>query len=275
MKIVLAILCLAFASSSGTKLPIGPQGLPRIPLKDLPNFYGIEGRIINGFAPAEGKVPYIVGLSFEFRYYGWWCGGSIIGNTWILTAAHCAERAESVRIYYGSNKLEQAQLTHDVSSGDILPHAEYYRGIDLKNDIALIRTPHVKFTDHIKKLELGERGNSYAGRWSTACGWGKTGIYNGQPNYLQCVNLKIISTDECSQQIGPLGVPTEGILYVSTAAGKSSCNGDSGGPLVTHDGLKLVGINSFVLKSCQSGLPGGFTRVSDYRDWIRDNAGIE
>ncbi|KAH8350671.1 hypothetical protein KR059_011628, partial [Drosophila kikkawai] len=81
-----------------------------VPVKD------IQGRITNGYPAYEGKVPYIVGLLFSGNG-NWWCGGSIIGNTWVLTAAHCTNGASGVTINYGASIRTQPQYTHWVGSG--------------------------------------------------------------------------------------------------------------------------------------------------------------
>lgn len=74
------------------------------PLQRLPLFNNItalntqkninkDNRIINGQIAYVGQFPYQVGLSLKFSgsVATSWCGGSLIGNIWVLTAAHCTK----------------------------------------------------------------------------------------------------------------------------------------------------------------------------------------
>jgi len=274
MKLFLTVLAVAIASAAAL-----PQKAQPVPLKDAVVGSGsgsIEGRITNGYAASEGKVPYIVGLGFSSGSGGWWCGGSIIGNTWVVTAAHCTHGADSVTIYYGALWRLQAQYTHTVGSGNFRQHSNYNTN-NLNNDISLINTPHVDFWHLVNKVELpngNERYNSFAGWWALASGWGRPCDSCGVSDYLNCVDSQIIDRSECSSVYGT-DVVTDNVICTSTPGGKSTCAGDSGGPLVLHDGNKLVGVTSFVAANgCTSGLPDGFTRVTSYLDWIRDHTGI-
>ncbi|XP_062130049.1 serine protease 1-like [Drosophila sulfurigaster albostrigata] len=261
---------LAFALAAANAVPTGINK----PLKvmDMPKTPTIDGRITNGYPAYEGKVPYIVGLSFDG---GWWCGGSIIGNTWVLTAGHCINDGSGVRIYYGASFRHEAQYTHWVSGNDQIRHPNY--NDQLNNDIALIRTPHVDFWSLVNKVELpsyNDRYNDYNGWWAVASGWGAISNGSGMHNYLNCVDVQIISNDECRNVFGG-GYVIDNTICINTSGGKGTCNGDSGGPLVTHDGSRIVGITSFGhWDGCTAGQPAGFTRVTGYLDWIRDNTGI-
>ncbi|SPP80913.1 serine protease 3 [Drosophila guanche] len=243
--------------------------------KDLPlEQRNIEGRITNGYEATEGKVPYIVGISFNSNGRWWWCGGSIIGNTWVLTAAHCTSDADEASLYYGATNYEQAAFRHTVSSAAFIRYPDY-RGLD--HDISLIRTPHVDFYNLVNKVELpslNERYNSFDSYLALASGWGA--IYDGSNvvEDLRCVDVEVIPLSQCQAYYGT-ETASENVICVDTPDGKSTCQGDSGGPLVTHDGAKLIGVTSFVsIYGCQSGAPAGFTRVTQYLEWIKEETGI-
>ncbi|KAH8301984.1 hypothetical protein KR044_001480, partial [Drosophila immigrans] len=229
-----------------------------------------EQRIYNGENAKPGQFPYIVSLLINLENDQALCGGSIIDHTWILTAAHCTHEAKSVTIFYGSTKLQQGEFSHEVNADDFIQH-EHYNDDTLENDIALIRTPHVDFSDIVNKVSLADRDNDYEGSWAVASGWGATSNEGGTPEDLQFADLQIKSKEECRNAINHA---FENILCVSTSDGKTIGSGDSGGPLVTRDDPKLVGVSSFTLVSDELG-PAGFCPVSAYRDWIRDHTGIE
>lgn len=151
----------------------------------------------------------------------------------------------------------------------------HYVGLD--HDLALIKTPHVDFYSLVNKIELpslDDRYNSYENNWVQAAGWGA--IYDGSNvvEDLRVVDLKVISVAECQAYYGT-DTASENTICVETPDGKATCQGDSGGPLVTKEGDKLIGITSFVSAyGCQVGGPAGFTRVTKYLEWIKEETGI-
>ncbi|TDG47388.1 hypothetical protein AWZ03_006247 [Drosophila navojoa] len=270
---VFVVLALAIAAASAG---VVPQGAPMHP-RDLPNVPSIEGRITNGKTAYEGQFPYQVGLSFSSSSGGWWCGGSIIGNQYVLTAAHCTSGASSVTIYYGALVRTNAKLTQTISSSNFKQHTSYNSNT-LANDISLIKTPSVAFTAYINKVLLPPIASSYstyAGQKATASGWGKTSdSASGVTNTLQYQTFEVISVAACQSTYGS-AVASAKVICIATPNRSSTCQGDSGGPLVLDSTGRLIGVTSFVSSSgCQSGLPSGFTRVTSYLDWIKTNSGI-
>ncbi|XP_030567840.1 serine protease 1-like [Drosophila novamexicana] len=262
MKLIVA--CLALAIAAATAAPTETVVHP----KDLSKPNKIEGRITNGYPAYEGKAPYTVGLSINIPGGTTWCGGSIIGHTWVLTAEHCTSNAEAVGVHFGATWRTNSIFTHWVGRNDIINHHDA--------DIALIRTPHVDFWDLVNKVELpsyNERYNDFNEHWAVTCGWGRTYDNSDLPDWMQCVDLQIMHNSECQQTYGS-SVVGDNIICVRTPGGKSTCGGDSGGPLVTHDSNKLVGVTNFGTTSCTSGAPVGFQRVTYHLDWIRDHTGI-
>ncbi|EDV51083.1 serine protease 1 [Drosophila erecta] len=270
---VLVVFALALATASAGLLP---QQLPIHP-RDLPAVATIEGRITNGKTAVAGQFPYQVGLSFGSSSGSWWCGGSIIDNAWVLTAAHCTSGASSVTIYYGATVRTNAKLTQTVSSSSFIQHASYNSAV-LRNDISLIKTPSVSFTSDINKVELPALAgtySTYAGQQAIASGWGKTSdSASGVANTLQYDVFNVVSVEACQGTYGSL-IATSKVICVATPNKISTCNGDSGGPLVLSSNKKLIGVTSFVSSAgCESGAPAGFTRVTSYLDWIKSNSGV-
>ena len=66
--------------------------------------------------------------------------------------------------------------------------------------------------------------------------------------------------------------PSPQFLIDYFISGKDSCNGDSGGPLIyreySDDPWHQIGLVSFGTKACGKGVPGVYTRVAEYMDWI-------
>lgn len=269
MKVLGVLLISALALVAALEKPV--------PFKDMPLGRKIDGRITNGYPAYEGKVPYIVTLLFNNGAgSGWYCGGSIIGNTWVMTAAHCTHGANSVTIGYGALWRQQPQFTHVVHQSNFVQHHAYDTST-INNDISLIRTPHVDFWALVNKVELPryeDRHNNYYGWWGLLSGWGKTSDDSGVAEYLNCVDIQIADNSICEEHYGTTTI-TPNHVCIATPENKGSCGGDSGGPLVLHDDNRQVAIVSFGSSAgCLSNSPKGMTRVTSYLDWIRDNTGI-
>ncbi|KMY98711.1 serine protease 1 [Drosophila simulans] len=227
---------------------------------------GLQDIIVNGYPAYEGKAPYAVGLRMNNGAVG---GGSVIGNNWVLTAAHCLT-TDSVNIHYGSNRAWNGQLQHTVNKNNFFRHPGYPNSAG--HDIGLIRTPYVSFTNLINKVSLpkfSQKGERFENWWCVACGWG--GMSNGGlADWLQCMDVQVISNGECARSYGSVASTD---MCTRATDGKSVCGGDSGGALVTHDNPIQVGVITFASIGCKSG-PSGYTRVSDHLDWIREKSGI-
>ncbi|XP_043064510.1 serine protease 1-like [Drosophila ficusphila] len=269
MKVfVLIVLGIAFVSAR-----VLPQDTP-VHLRDIGS-PSIEGRITNGNKAATNQFPYQVGLAFKSSSGSWWCGGSIIANTWVLTAAHCTKGASSVTIYYGSTTRAVGTVTKKVSSSKFVQHASY-NSVTLNNDISLIKTPSVTFTASIKKINLpaiASSYSSYAGQTAIASGWGRTSdSVSASASTLQYAQLKVITNAVCQQTYGS-SVVTSGVICVASTNKVSTCQGDSGGPLALNS--QLIGVTSFVSSNgCEKNKPAGFTRVTSYLIWIKSNSGV-
>ncbi|EDW72975.1 uncharacterized protein Dwil_GK16888 [Drosophila willistoni] len=238
----------------------------------------IEGRITGGSAAAVGQFPYQVGLSLRLSALSSaWCGGSLIGNTWVLTAAHCTDGVQSVTVYLGATVRTSPELTHTVSSSDIIIHSGW-NSANLRNDISLIKIPSVTYTTKIQAVKIpaiASTYSTYAGQTAIASGWGRASdAASSVSSALNYVDLEVIANSVCASTYGSSIVVASNIC-VATPNGKSTCNGDSGGPLVLASNSLQIGLTSFGASAgCEKGYPAAFTRVTSYLDWIKSNTGI-
>ncbi|XP_068143073.1 serine protease 1 [Drosophila tropicalis] len=238
----------------------------------------IEGRITGGSAAAVGQFPYQVGLSLKLSALSSaWCGGSLIGNTWVLTAAHCTDGVQSVTVYLGATVRTSPEVTATVSSSDIIIHSGW-NSANLRNDISLIKIPSVTYTTKIQAVKIPAIASSYstyAGQTAIASGWGRpSDSASSVSSVLNYVDLDVITNTVCASTYGSSIVVASNIC-VATPNGKSTCNGDSGGPLVLASNSLQIGLTSFGASAgCEKGYPAAFTRVTSYLDWIKSNTGI-
>lgn len=265
---------------------MGPPTSERLPgfkkgTKSMAGECGIPGpmdRIVGGSEATPHSYPWMAALFVDDQ---WFCGGSLISDEWVLTAAHCAKDASEMRVMLGAHNVREAteEGRIELVTRDFFTH-ERYNQIVLHNDLALVHLPEkVNFTDIIRPVCLpsySESSTTWAHEDCQASGWGKpsdsaTGI---------SPQLREVTVDTITNLICALEFPTiinKNILCISGKGGKSTCNGDSGGPLhlVTDGIFKQIGITSFGSGiGCEVGSHAGFTRTASFLEWIETNTGI-
>merc|ERR1711878_229802 len=247
---------------------------------DLAAECGIEGppskdRIVGGFEAQENQWPWQVALFID---NAWFCGGALISENYVMTAAHCADGASYFDVMAGAHNVRESSEPHrvEVTSYNGWTHP-LWNSNDLSGDLALVELPSpLPMNDYISASCLPATGETPAvGSLVTVTGWGKPSDSAGgiSPVLREVRDIPVISNSDCNDVYGIVG---DGVVCIDTAGGRGSCNGDSGGPLVQKAGgkaagdkWKQVGVVSFGASAgCEVGYPAGFTRTEYYLDWV-------
>ncbi|KAG8009161.1 Testisin, partial [Nibea albiflora] len=240
----------------------------------------LNTRIVGGDNATAGSWPWQVSVHFLVSGRGIHiCGGTLISDQWVLTAAHCIlTTSTSPWVLYFGRETQSGPNVNEVKRtvSQIIVHPNYNNSL-LNNDIALMKlsTP-VNFSDYIRPVCLASNTSEFHNStscWST--GWGALGMNESLPNSfpLQEIQIPVIGRKQCvcSYLVEPLANITDQMI----CAGKDNkrvCFGDSGGPLQCKQGSKWIqaGVTSFGLGCDAPGIPEVFARVSEFQNWIKD-----
>ncbi|XP_077256105.1 trypsin-1-like isoform X3 [Temnothorax americanus] len=233
-----------------------------------------DPRIVNGENAKVGEIPYQISLQDKYSSFHF-CGGSILSDKYVITAAHCVEgkRANGIKVVAATiNLTSQEKSQHEVER--IVIHENYRPANSWLNDIALleVKTPFVK-SNKVGHVPLPPKGHTVkANDVAVVSGWGR--LWQGGPTTtkLQRVNILIADQEYCRYMYSNMGYnvyPTQ-VCAHHPETEKGSCHGDSGGPLTV--GGKLVGLVSWANGCASTSYPTVYTRVVSYLDWIKANA---
>ncbi|XP_068205639.1 chymotrypsinogen A-like [Palaemon carinicauda] len=238
---------------------------------------GIKGgnRIVGGQETAVNEWPWQVGLRY-LKTNDLFCGGALINEQWIVTAAHCAEpfQVSDISVVVGEHNQYQQSDTpfeDEITIDRIIMH-ENYDPNTVDNDIALMHlSVPVTFNDGVRPICLPFKyaNNNFSGTSGTVTGWGQT-VFNGEvSDVLLEATLPILTTSECKEYPIIRDSITENMICTYNQS-LDACKGDSGGPLVWGDGGRqyLVGIVSFGKGCGDKDAPGVYTKVTNYLQWI-------
>jgi len=242
---------------------------------------GPEMFITGGNEATPHEYPWMAALFFEMNGQRYFCGGTLISDEWVLTAAHCVADADAMTVMLGAHNVreESEEGRLELVSENWFAHPKWSQ-IGIINDIGLIQLPQkINFTETIRPICLpsySDVSDNFAGLDAPASGWGKpTDSADSISPVLREVTTETITNLVCRFELFTI---TQKNICISGRGGKSTCNGDSGGPLhkVMDDGrMKQIGITSFGLAfGCELGLHAAFTRTTSFLEFIETETGV-
>ncbi|BDX04890.1 DUF1986 domain-containing protein [Planctobacterium marinum] len=232
-------------------------------------------KIIGGVITPDGERPWMASLQWDGQHF---CGGSVIEQRWILTAAHCVEDVAeqdlaSIRVQVNVNDLSNNGEGEFHSVARVYNHPGYAQGES--TDIALLylesevssSVPTIALADANMMAEGAEPGTV-----ATVSGWGNTSI-NGEnfPDLMHKVEVPLVSNQVCNSAEAYNGSVKDTELCAGfSEGGKDSCQGDSGGPLtVFYNGQEnQVGVVSWGEGCALPNKYGVYARVSALKSWV-------
>ncbi|XP_065083227.1 trypsin-1-like [Ochlerotatus camptorhynchus] len=237
-------------------------------------------RIVGGTETRVNQYPWMAMLQYGGTFY---CGGSLISDQHVLTAAHCVHGFNPAKItvvlldHDRSSTTEAETITSKVER--VIKH-NGYNSNNYNSDIAVLKLENkIMFSDKIRPVCLPSAKKSFTGQEGIVTGWGATSE-NGQISVnLQEVTVPIMSNADCKKTGYGQSRITDNMMCAGFPEGKKdSCQGDSGGPLHVIDSEmksesvhQIAGIVSWGEGCAKPNYPGVYTRVNRFRTWLMTN----
>ena len=237
--------------------------------------------VVGGTDAGPNEFPSVAEITFG----GFFCTGTLIDSTHVLSAGHCANPTslavaapvawppQLIDVRIGSNKAGEGERV-PVSSVVISP--EYLGLLNSRNDLSILTLSRPSTKTPTPVAGAGERSIWDPGDVQTIAGWGATEEGGDLPDTLQKAQVPITTDAYCesrySDDDGWDFDPETMVCAGVPEGGVDTCQGDSGGPMFgsSAGGLRVTGVTSWGNGCAREGYPGVYARVADtkLREWV-------
>jgi trypsin len=222
--------------------------------------------IVGGGNASAGEYPWMAAVRTDLN--GQYCGGSLVGPTVVVTAAHCVQELientlailpiEPVKV-----KVTIGRLTLNGTGGETITVRALHVHPNADVDAAVLELSRASVSTPIAWARPGQESTYAPGVLSTVTGWGATSEGGSGSNTLKEAQVHIVSDTQCRQTYSNL-VDSAMVCAGEPQGGVDTCQGDSGGPLMVPKpggGLLLAGLTSFGDGCARPNTPGVYTEV--------------
>ncbi|OXA55529.1 chymotrypsin B isoform X1 [Folsomia candida] len=251
-----------------------------------------KAKILSGEDAVPHEFPWMASINNVNHGGSHFCGGFIVNSRNIISAAHCFLRKynsnlgtysdegialpTSISVTLGQHDLSPFGDVNTTTIESISIHPDFEKGGHLNNDIAILRTRHPMTWD-ARLLPIclpGHDTNFEIGHPVTVAGWGNTNCHNSKirpSKTLKKVSIPVWKESDCLQAYHDAQYDFTREDYVCAGDNeKDSSKGDSGSPLMVlqNDQWTAIGIVSAGRFMCEDRVPGVYTKISSYMDFI-------
>ncbi|WP_444998217.1 trypsin-like serine protease [Aliikangiella sp. IMCC44359] len=238
-------------------------------VKPSADFATITPSIVGGNPSTQGDRTYQVSLG------NGGCGGAIIADQWVLTAAHCISSSWPSSVRVGVHRLSSNQgETHNVIEKIVHPN---FSSVGSGYDVALLKVSGTINSSYERaKLPTAAviQAAAQPGDILTVSGWGRLTEGGSSPDVLHEVDVPVVSNSTCNSAYGG-GINDTMLCAGLASGGKDACQGDSGGPIVAayQNQIYSIGVVSWGDGCARPNKYGVYADTYRFVDWINSKIG--
>uniref|UniRef100_A0A1A8UG89 pancreatic elastase n=1 Tax=Nothobranchius furzeri TaxID=105023 RepID=A0A1A8UG89_NOTFU len=235
-----------------------------------PRFLEDEERVVGGEVARPNSWPWQISLQYQSgsSFYHT-CGGTLVRQGWVMTAAHCVDRTMTWRVVLGDHNINSHEGREQyMSVSRVYVHPNWNpNNVAAGYDIALLRLSNNAVLNNYVQLGslpptnqvLPHNHNCYI------TGWGRTQTGGNLSAQLKQAYLPVVDYNTCASS-GWWGSTVKNTMVCAGGGSESGCQGDSGGPVVCNK--ELQGVVSWGYGCAQKDRPGVYAKVCMFSDWL-------